>query len=106
MVRPSEVLDPLLPVLLLVHETVNMVVDLADAVLTEARVLDRGHLLDDLFDDRLPPLPTFGNRIRPMRVPRPPLLRLRMQLPLHLHPAIEHGLCLFLIACHRDFLWF
>ncbi len=61
MIRPTKILDPLLPILLLVHQPVYMIIDLTNLVLTKTSILDRRHLFHNLLNDRLPPLLTFRN---------------------------------------------
>ena len=54
-VAPAQLDDPRLPVALLPEQLVDLVVEVPDAKLAEAGVLDLGDLLGDLLDDLQPP---------------------------------------------------
>lgn len=99
-VAAAELDDAALPVAALAEELVDLVVEVAEAVLPEALVLDLGDLGADLAEDLgAPPLgvgevAALGGEVRP------PLPWLPLLLLLHRDEAVQHGLSLLLVSRH------
>lgn len=99
-IRSSKLPDPVLPVRLIFQELIDLVIEVSDTVLTQGGILDVRDLPYKLTDDSFSPLFTVLHVITVLRVMRPSLPLLGVELPLHLNPSVKHGHGLLLITCH------
>jgi len=99
-IAAAELDDAPLPVAALAEELVDLVVEVAEAVLAEALVLDLGDLGADLAEDLGAPALGVGEVAALGGEVRPALAGLALLLLLHRDEAVQHRLRLLLVASH------
>merc|ERR1719328_211371 len=102
---PSELLDSVLPMLLLPQQLVDVIIEISDAELSQTRVLDGGDRLGDLADDLVSPSLRLLDIVTLTGQEGSPLRLLGASLLLLLHPPPPGQGChgLLTVTSHCDF---
>ncbi len=99
-IRASKLQDPHFPVPLLTNQLVDLVIEVTETMLSQARILNIHDFTSYFSDDLLSPFVSIGQVSTLRRKKRPSLLRLLLLLILGLQKPTQHGLRFLLISGH------